>query len=800
MPKEKGARKTVPKDSIYSGHKEKGPAYSRVVIRVIEAEKLLASDYETGKSDPVCFVVYRAINAGIIPLSETELGEEQMAELGIQTTKVCKTTVDPKWNDEISFKIDASDVKILSSMRCLLFCRDEDIEPDNSRTYQELGMLEIPIRDIVANGTVVARQNSIVLSSSWYTLQKSPGMPKVDGSIKLTISIIFVPEDFDMIANQLVSSGEIDPDELTKKGVAASLQQYYKIVYPKQSSSFSASGRPSSATASPTMRSSRAAATASTTNRRPSSANPSPQRASASAAEEAFGKASSSSAAAADTGRRPSSTSLAGGASSDNTAARGGKARTLGSSAPHVPTTDVAGTSHIYGVAVGEDGDGENSKIGSRNVNSGTTDRIPEEVETDQEYKEGSSPEGGDQFDFAAGGGDEGAAGYDVVVEEVDGNHDMADGEAALWSDGGADFLGVHNHMFSRKKLMVIKTSVARDIIDLEGKLQALSEYIADLLKKVPNSSKSDQQVKTAEVESSPLGTQSVDADNALPKTVVDTQITTAPDNSSESKQKMVSIPSLVLVEKDMTEEELVGRSLAAHQTMQILTNELRTKQSLLAEIDTVLNAEGGNINNNTPPPTETDLSTAVPQAGDECVIPMMADAVGFVAKEIASSDLAQDAVAFLKDSASMSMSDVVNLLSDCSGFILQALNSARRAAKEHTKDIAHMIIQDRGTSTTMGFAGGIIPEGVAATVVSGAIIQKQRIKSMTDSVLYQMGRKRAASNAGQSVVDLLSNGPGGGDMSENVVAATQGKLLRWLCGKIEKRKDRTAVTICARV
>mmetsp|Transcript_5595 Transcript_5595/g.9183 ORF Transcript_5595/g.9183 Transcript_5595/m.9183 type:complete len:687 (-) Transcript_5595:185-2245(-) len=184
----------VDKDHFSSGVKDE-PTFSRLVIRFLEGKSLLASDIETGKSDPVAFV-WVGSNEDTPDLSSAE-----EAESGILKTRVCPTTVDPIWNEDVIFPMDVSEIDQLLDLKCLIYVRDEDIEEDGSTSYDELGMVEFSMKHLITKGK--AMKNSIVESARWYSLKKSPGMRKVDGTVKLTISLMFGSEDNEVIEQQV---------------------------------------------------------------------------------------------------------------------------------------------------------------------------------------------------------------------------------------------------------------------------------------------------------------------------------------------------------------------------------------------------------------------------------------------------------------------------------------------------------------------------------------------------------------------------------------------------------------------
>jgi hypothetical protein len=185
----------VSKDHFSSGKSTIVPQFSRLVITFIEGTNLLASDVETGKSDPVCFVWCG-------PTDQTpNLDTADDHASGILKTTVCRTTCDPIWNEDVVFPLEVSDINSLADLKLSIYVRDEDISPTEDISYDELGMLEIPFHDIITKGKTL--KSGIVLSSAWYTLTKSPGMRRVDGKIKLTINLVIAKDDFASMSLQV---------------------------------------------------------------------------------------------------------------------------------------------------------------------------------------------------------------------------------------------------------------------------------------------------------------------------------------------------------------------------------------------------------------------------------------------------------------------------------------------------------------------------------------------------------------------------------------------------------------------
>lgn len=204
--------KEVSRSSEYSGIDQNPLTHTRFVVRFNEGKNLLASDVLTGKSDPICFVWFGRCTESPDP---DDAGEGYGCR--ILRTKVCRTTLDPIWNDELVFPLDASEMSSWSDMKCVIYVRDEDedVKDPEIKTYDELGMVVIPLADFIARGK--ALRESIVRSAEWYTLQLTPktkqnpsGMRVVDGSIKLTVSLVLGAADVETIRTQVRDNAPLD--------------------------------------------------------------------------------------------------------------------------------------------------------------------------------------------------------------------------------------------------------------------------------------------------------------------------------------------------------------------------------------------------------------------------------------------------------------------------------------------------------------------------------------------------------------------------------------------------------------
>lgn len=245
-----------------SASRNKPVEETKLVIRIIEGSHLLASDIETGKSDPVCFVWCGP--KGETPNLEVPIDERESE--GIMLTTVCPITIDPRWDEEITFPIDTESLEAIMNMHCLVYVRDEDINEDGTTTYDELGMLDIPLKDIVANGKRM-QGNTFIVSATWYALKKTPGMRKAEGDIKCCASLVFGVDASPMFTqiNTLKDnkSGAIKEPPKTVGEFTEQLQSVYK-----------SNSRPNSALRTrPLSASDNQSVLSTTTSKRPISAN-----------------------------------------------------------------------------------------------------------------------------------------------------------------------------------------------------------------------------------------------------------------------------------------------------------------------------------------------------------------------------------------------------------------------------------------------------------------------------------------------------------------------------------------------
>jgi hypothetical protein len=195
----------VSKDHWSVGGKAAKTEGTHLVVTILHGKGLLASDTFTGKSDPLCFLWCGPTTSTetAAPSSKNEnenddfmavTNEDECANLGILRTKVCPTTLEPIWNEDIIFPLNLEDTYSLLQLRCLIYVRDEDIEEDGEVSYDELGICEINLKDMLINGK--CGKQSIVYVSQQLDLSSSPPMKKkAEGYIKVTCKIIFSEND-----------------------------------------------------------------------------------------------------------------------------------------------------------------------------------------------------------------------------------------------------------------------------------------------------------------------------------------------------------------------------------------------------------------------------------------------------------------------------------------------------------------------------------------------------------------------------------------------------------------------------
>ena len=140
MPKNGLKSREVSSDHFSSGlRKEDEMRSTRCIIHLLEAKDLLASDLETGKSDPICFM---AIGSQLNQKPHWE-DTSNYAENGILFSSVKKMTVNPKWNSNHTFPLVIENVNELLKAKIFFLFKDEDILEDGNASYENLGEVHI---------------------------------------------------------------------------------------------------------------------------------------------------------------------------------------------------------------------------------------------------------------------------------------------------------------------------------------------------------------------------------------------------------------------------------------------------------------------------------------------------------------------------------------------------------------------------------------------------------------------------------------------------------------------------------
>jgi hypothetical protein len=196
----------VQRGHFSSGVRIKDPvndSYSKISLTLLEASSLLASDVETGKSDPVAFAWcgYKDSKGEPTGLQWDSFAAENS---GILSTKTCYATCDPVWNEEVIFPIQIANLESLIDLNCIILIRDEDRSDSNPAevTYENLGEIEIPVSEIISLGKPL-KSNSIIMPVQRFPLRRSTGMRRVDGAIKIKASIILSNADIIFLSDYI---------------------------------------------------------------------------------------------------------------------------------------------------------------------------------------------------------------------------------------------------------------------------------------------------------------------------------------------------------------------------------------------------------------------------------------------------------------------------------------------------------------------------------------------------------------------------------------------------------------------
>ena len=180
--------RTVSKNHFSSSSqiKSNDSELSKIVITFLDGNNLLASDLNTGKSDPIGFV-WCGYESSSDSLPQWD--DYNKLESGIILTNVCNTTCDPIWNEELTFPIEIPSIECINDIICRIAIRDEDVDSTGGKTYEDLGQVKIPLLDVITKGKPL--KNSYIMPPTKFILEKITGMHRVDGYIRLKIALVF---------------------------------------------------------------------------------------------------------------------------------------------------------------------------------------------------------------------------------------------------------------------------------------------------------------------------------------------------------------------------------------------------------------------------------------------------------------------------------------------------------------------------------------------------------------------------------------------------------------------------------
>ena len=159
---------------------------TRVMIRLIDGQDLLAASTVSGASSPAAFAWL-----GYPCSSSLQWDSWEDTTNGIIRSKTVRGTTNPTWNQDLVFPIDVSDLESITSLKISIMVRhDLNSTPtsiSHKSAFSNLGILDISLASVLRQAK--ALQASVVSSSRKYLLDRAPGMSRVAGSIRLTISL-----------------------------------------------------------------------------------------------------------------------------------------------------------------------------------------------------------------------------------------------------------------------------------------------------------------------------------------------------------------------------------------------------------------------------------------------------------------------------------------------------------------------------------------------------------------------------------------------------------------------------------
>ncbi|CAM9565022.1 unnamed protein product, partial [Hapterophycus canaliculatus] len=157
---------------------------TRIVVKVLEGKNLLVSDLLTGTSDPLVLLWVGSHEEGNVDLKQ---------DRRVQSTEVCKHTVDPVWDAEFVFPLAIQSVHDVMNGRVNLLVRDRD-DADGDVHYVDLGQASISLATVVTEGNIMAHTHLIQLPARWYSLQPCRRMKRCRGALKIAVGFFVGPD------------------------------------------------------------------------------------------------------------------------------------------------------------------------------------------------------------------------------------------------------------------------------------------------------------------------------------------------------------------------------------------------------------------------------------------------------------------------------------------------------------------------------------------------------------------------------------------------------------------------------
>eukprot|EP00752_Nemacystus_decipiens_P002970 g2759.t1 len=157
---------------------------TRITVKVLEGKNLLVSDLLTGTSDPLALLWVGSCDEGEVDLKYDKR---------VQSTEVCKHTVDPVWDAEFVFPLEIQTVQDLLTGQVNVLVRDCD-DADGDVHFVDLGRVSIPLETVLTQGNIMAHTQLVQLPARWYPLQRCRGVKKSRGALKIAVRFFVGPD------------------------------------------------------------------------------------------------------------------------------------------------------------------------------------------------------------------------------------------------------------------------------------------------------------------------------------------------------------------------------------------------------------------------------------------------------------------------------------------------------------------------------------------------------------------------------------------------------------------------------